>query len=480
MDYAVWLLAGTLFGFLIGIIPVAGATIGLITLFGFIDYFRADPYILVVFTTAIVVASTIGDSFASVVLNIPGAGGSAATMVDGFPMSQRGEAARALSAAVVTSCVNGAIWGTLVFAFLPWYSQFILNFGISEMLMFLMLAFVSVCFVNSTYWFRGIIALCLGIFVGLIGQDPIDGGARYTGGWDYLRDGVQMVPIMAGILAFPELWAAFRKSTIISKINTSQTWKQIAQGAKDSWRYKWDGVRGGLVGAFIGAVPGIGGSVADWLAYGQTVASNPNEEFGKGNVRGVIGAEGANNAQKATSYLPTILFGVPGAPFEVIILGLFMMVGLELGTPELLADHKFFDSIYSSYAGSLVLTFIISILFIRYAIKFVNVPFKYYFWPVMAILLWTSVQYTGYWEDYAMFAICCVVGLVMKRLKLSRAAFIIGFALSAQLERTFVQYVSLYDWSYFVTQPLSLTLFILTIIIGFYGIFINRAKGSYA
>lgn len=478
MDYALWALAGIAYGFIMGIIPVAGAATALVVLFPFVDVFRADPYILVCFTTAVVVASTIGDSFSSVVLNIPGASGSAATMVDGFPMARRGEAGRALSAAVTTSVVNGAIWGVLVFAFLPLYAKFVLNFGIPEMLMFLCLSFVSVVFVNSQYWFRGIIALALGIFLGLVGLDPITGAARFTGGWDYIAAGIQMVPIMAGVLAIPELVEAFKARH--EKIPAAlAAWQQVKQGIQDSWRYKWDGLRGGAIGAFIGVIPGIGGNIADWLAYGQTVASSPNEEFGTGNVRGVIGAEGANNSQKATSYVPTILFGVPGAPFEVIILALFAMVGLELGTPTLLTDTKFFDVLAGSYAASLVITFVISLFFIRWAQRAINLPFTWYFWPVMAVLVWSSVQYTGYWEDYAMLALCCLLGIGMKWLKLSRAAFIIGFALSDQLEKIWYQYTTLYSAGEFLHRPVALVLFVITVNVAVWGLFFNRVKISY-
>ena len=480
MDYALWTLAGIVYGFVMGLIPVAGATTALITLFPFVDVFRADPYLLVCFTTAIVVASTIGDSFASVVLNIPGASGSAASMVDGFPMTQRGEAGRALSAAITTSVANGAIWGVLVFAFLPWYAALVLNFAIPEMLMFLLLAFCSVVFVNSQYWVRGILALALGVFVGLIGQDPITGAARFTGGWDYLAAGVQLVPIMAGILAFPELIEAYHRAQV-RVIQSVNNWSQILQGMRDSWQHRWDGLRGGFVGAFIGIVPGIGGNIADWLAYGQTVAANRNESipFGQGNVKGLIGAEGANNAQKATSYVPTILFGVPGAPFEVIILALFMMVGLELGTPTLLADSHFFTAIGLSYAAALIVTFVVAMLFVHWAQRAINLPFAWYFWPVMAVLVWTSVQYTGYWEDYAVFAICCAVGVAMRGLKLSRAAFIIGFALSDQLEKIWYQYHMLYGTWDFASRPIAMTLCVLAITVTVWGLFFNRSQISY-
>ena len=203
---------GTLYGFVFGLIPVAGATTGLITVFSFYQFFQYEPYLLVVFTTSLVVSSSIGDSFSSIMLNIPGAGSSAATMIDGFPMAQRGEGARALGASICTSTANGLIWGIIVFFFLPYYTSIIIYFGIPEMLTFIILAFTSVIFISNKYYIRGVIALCLGIFLGMIGQDPSTGYERYTFNWTYLGDGLQIAPVLAGILAFPELYEALFES----------------------------------------------------------------------------------------------------------------------------------------------------------------------------------------------------------------------------------------------------------------------------
>lgn len=481
MEYILWLLLGIFYGFLIGIIPVAGAGTGLVALYGFTGYFVGDPYALVVFTTAIVVSSTIGDSFASVVMNIPGAAGSAATMVDGFPMARKGEGARALSAALTTSAVNGLIWGTLVFCFLPYYKNVIMAFAIPEMFAFLLLSFCCVCFVNSEYWVRGIAALIIGLFLGLTGLDPNTNAARFTFGWDYLRSGIQIAPVLAGFLAVPELLEAFKIKSEFVQIPKLGVWKQIQQGFCDSWEHKLDGLRGGAIGAVIGLLPGIGGNIADWLAYGQTVAANTKEkiQFGCGNVKGVIGCEGANNAQKATAYVPTVLFGIPAAPFEVIIMSLFMLVGLELGSPQLLSDMTFFTVLSASYFWSLLITFVVGVLFIRYAINIINAPFHYYFWPVMALMLWSCVQYTGYWEDYVMFFLCALAGVVFKYYKLSRAAVIIGFVLADRLEATFLQFDVLYTWSDLFTRPISAGILFVAAIAIVYGLFFNKARIKY-
>lgn len=492
-SYVIVLLLGVVYGFFVGLIPVAGATTGLIAVYSVVTYFH-DPYMLVVFTTAIVVSSSIGDSFCGVVMNIPGAGGAAATMIDGFPMSQRGEAARALSAAISTSWINGLIWGLLVFLFLPWYTKIVLYFGTAEMFSFLIFAMTCVIFISSKYWVRGIIALVAGVFVGLIGMDPNTAESRWITvipsfdletwtlafkDWDYIEAGIQMIPVMAGVLAFPELLSAYRMKAQKIQLTNGVIKGQLIQGIKDSWQYKWDGLRGGLIGGFVGLVPGIGGNIADWFAYSQTVAVAKKEgtPVGQGNVRGVIGCEGANNAQKATSYVPTVLFGIPGAPFEVIVMGLLMYVGLELGTPTVLADTTFFDYLLSSYLWSLLIILPISYGFIRYAVYITNIPFKFYFWPIMASLVWTCTQYTGLIDDYIMFGLCMLAGVVMKYLKFSRVSFLIGFILSHRLETSWVQFNTFgYGWEDLVFAPIPALFLSLTVVAAIWGMFFNKAK----
>ena len=143
MELAI-LMAGIVYGLIIGLIPAAGATTGLITLFGFMPYFVGDPYLGVIFCVAVVASSTTGDSFAGVLLGIPGANSAAATMVDGFPMAKNGEATRALSAAITSSTFNGLFWGSLTFLFLPYYTKIVMYMGIPELWALVLLAFVTV------------------------------------------------------------------------------------------------------------------------------------------------------------------------------------------------------------------------------------------------------------------------------------------------------------------------------------------------
>jgi TctA family transporter len=480
MHYGPWLLLGTLYGFIFGIIPVAGASTALLTIYGFIGYFKGDPYSLVVFTTSIVVAASVGDLFASVVLNIPGGGGSAATMIDGYPMARRGEAARAMSASVFSAVAQGTFWGILVILFLPYYANIVLAFGIPELLSFLILAVACICFLNSKLWVRSLLGLALGAFVGLIGTDPITLQGRFTGGWFYLADGIQFAPVMAGLMALPELismvWA--RTEYLQSEHNN---WQQIKQGWRDFWINKWLSFRNGIIGGVIGLLPGIGGPMVEWVSYGQTVATNKNEKipFGEGNIKGVIGPEGANLAQKATAYVPTVLFGVPAAPFEVVVMSLLAYVGMDLGSRRLLTDHLFFDVLSFGFLAGMFLTFFISIWFIRYATLITRVPIKYWVIPIIGLVIWSCTQYTGGWEDYAILLLATGAGFLFKYFKISRISFIIGFALSLKMEAMILQFNSLYHIADLLHRPIALTLLGISAAIVLYGAIFNRTTINY-
>ena len=471
------LVAGTLYGLLIGIIPSAGATTGLVALFGFISYFADQPYLGVIFCMAAVAASTTGDTYTGVLLGIPGANSAAATMVDGFPLAQKGQATYAITAAVTTSTVNGLLWGTLTFALLPWYTNLLMILGIPELWAFTLLALATVGFVSSTWWVRSLIAIAVGIGLGLIGTDPATNADRYTLGWDYLGDGIQLMPFVAGLFAIPELVDGLkrRRKTVDSADQLGQT----ISGVKAVWISKWDALRGGFIGAFVGLLPGLGGAMSDWMAYGSTVAAHPNEKFGDGNIKGVIGPEGANNAQKATSMISTVLFGIPGAPFAAVIMALFMYLGFELGTPDLAHDDHFFDSLTFGFMWATVLVGVFCLLFTRYISAITRVPYKYYFPILFIFITWACVQYTGGWEDYFILAVCSVLGILCKKYKFSRPAMVIGFILAERVEALTLQMTSLYSIDQLITRPIFVVLLLLTTCVFAWGITTKR-RLSYA
>ena len=475
-----FLFLGIFYGLIVGLVPAAGATTGLITLFGFMPFFASDPYLGVIFCVAVAASSTTGDSFSGVLLGIPGANSAAATMVDGFPMAQNGEASRALSAAITSSTLNGLFFGSLTFLFLPYYTNIVMYMGIPELWGLVVLAFVTVGFVSTKNYVRSIIAIVLGVILGLVGVDA-NNVPRFTLGWQYLEDGIQILPFVAGLFAIPELYSSWKRGSATNEVEYmySGTWKQVRQGIVDVFKSWKDSLRGGAIGSFIGLLPGLGGAMADWMAYGSTVASNPNEKFGIGNVKGVVGAEGANNSQKASSFIPTVLFGIPGAPFAAILMGLFLYIGIDLGSPETFYDDKLFDSMAFAFLLGTLITALICYVLAYYSSYLAKLPYKYYFPFILVVIVWATLQYTGGWEDIAVLTIFSIVGIIAKKYKFSRPALLIGFLLSDRIYSLTYQLTTLHTIHDLITRPIFIFI-VLSIMSILYWSLTKRSKLDYA
>ncbi len=453
------ILVGTLYGLIVGIIPGAGATTGLVALYGLMPYFADDPYLGVIFLMAVVAASTTGDSFTGILLGIPGASSAAATMVDGFPLAQQGRATYAISAAVTTSTINGLLWGCLVFLLLPWYSQLLMILGVPELWAFTILALATVGFISTSKIIRSLVAIAIGLTLGLVGVDPTNNAPRMTLGWFYLQDGIQLIPVVAGLFAIPELLDGLKKRTA----TTTAVHKEVLEGMRVVWTNRWLALRGGVIGAFIGLLPGLGGAMGDWMAYGSAVAANPNEKFGNGNIKGVIGPEGANNAQKATSMIPTVLFGIPGASFAAVLMGLFMYLNFEMGTPDIASDTRFFESLSIGFLSATVIVAVISILAVNVISKITSVPYKYYFPILLIIITWASMQYTGGWEDLVILIAFSLLGIGAKRYKFSRPAMLMAFILADKVEGLTLQIINLYTIEQLITRPIFIAIMLASI-----------------
>jgi TctA family transporter len=464
IEYIIWTLLGTLYGVIIGIVPMAGVTTGLLTVFGLADQFLANPYLGVVFMTSLIAACSTADSFTSILTGIPGSNTTAASIIDGYPMAKRGEAGRAIGIALMDSTINGLFWGAIAFGLMPFYSKLIMLFGIPEFMAFMILSLACVGFITSRNPVISVISIGIGIFIGMIGQDPATGAHRLTFGWEYLAAGVQMIPLIAGLFAVPELLQGFRQQNNRPE-PIQDYWRQLRQGFADCWHHRADVARGGAIGFFTGLLPGIGGTIGDIMAYGATVARHKTEKFGNGNFKGLLGCEGANNAQKPASLIPTVLFGIPGAPFAAIMMAICMYFGLELGSPALLEDNDFITALGVAFLVGTVLCFVLCIFTTRWIVKILEIPYWIYAVIIMAIVIWSCVQYSGTWNDIWMLVICSVLGIVCHRWKISRPAVLVAYILSEKLENYSQQALTLYSFSDLLQRPLFTTLLFASVLV---------------
>jgi TctA family transporter len=351
--------------------------------------------------------------------------------------------------------------------------------GIPELWALVLLAFVTVGFLSTKKYVRSVLAIILGVTLGLVGVDA-NNVPRFTMGWRYLEDGIQILPFVAGLFAIPELWDGWFNRKKTTAIDTGKgSFRDLLQGVKDTVRCWRDSIRGGAIGSFIGLLPGLGGAMADWLAYGATVASNPKEKFGNGNVKGIVGAEGANNAQKASSFIPTVLFGIPGAPFAAILMGLFLYLGIDLGSPDTFYDEKLFDSMTFAFLVGTVFTAVICYGLAYFAGWVTRVPYVYYFPFILAVIGWATLQYTGGWEDIAVLLAFSVLGVLCKKFQVSRPALLIGYLLSDRIYNLTYQLTTLHSVTDLITRPIFISIMICVILLLYWGI-TKRSRIDYA
>ena len=491
-DYVLWAMLGTLYGMLVGIIPIAGVTTALITVFSMGSYFMADPYVGLVFLTAIVASCASADSYTSILTGIPGASTTAACVIDGYPMAKRGEAARAMGIAIADSTFNGVLYAVLAFMLLPYYGKIIVLFGRPEFLGFMMMALACVGFVASKNVFLSVVAITFGLFLGFIGQDSV-GNARFAFGWEYLENGVGMIVLLSGLFGVPELLDGFRQKIKSAAPSMSDDyWKQLFQGFRDVRTHWRDMVRGGFIGFVTGLLPGVGGAVGDFLAYGATKAAHKEPQeipFGEGNPIGLLGCEGANNAQKVSSMIPAVLFGIPAAPFAAMVMAICMYFGMEIGRPSLLQDKDFIFSMAFGYIFGTIGVALLSILLYKWIIKILEVPYWIYATFIISVIIYANIQYTHGWEDMALLGILSAIGVVLKYFTVSRPAILVAYVVAAKIDEYFWGTLQLYgykQWKPGLTsmegfqwgELFSITghpLFVLSIVVSL-GIFVNSLR----
>ena len=474
MEIIFILLLGVLWGLMLGIIPTAGPSTALLTSFAFIPYFYNDPYLAVIFYTSCVAACATGDTWSSILLGIPGSSSSAATVLDGYPLAKQGKATYALSAAFTSSTLNGLFWGGLVFLFMPVYSKLLLVFGIPELLALNLLAFACVIFLTRNKILLGFVGLAIGLVLGYIGIDE-NNAPRLTFGWTYLQDGINVMIIAAGLFAMPELFDMAIGKNKLQKIQGN--FSQVKQGIRATLKNWFISFKGGAIGAIVGALPGIHGVVADWLAYAQTKASHKDEKFGDGNIKGVIGPEGANNSVCAASFVPTVVFGIPGTPFAAIILTIFYLLNFNLGSVELQSDTKFYQNLAIGFLGGTVLVGIFCLLLARPITYILKLPTRLYAFIITILIFWSCYQVSHTYNDILILIFCAVVGLLSKMLSINRPAMLLGFILFDKIESLTYQTVGLYNVSMLAERPIFIGLILLIFLAIYYGIrYINNNK----
>jgi TctA family transporter len=451
---------GVLLGLFLGIVPGIGGLAGMALLLPFT--FTMDSYAAFAMLLGMSAVTGTSDTIPAVLFGVPGSAGAQATVMDGNPMAKKGEAGRALSAAYTASLIGGLVGALILALSIPVLRPIMLHIGSPELLGFSVFGIAMVAVLSGTAPLRGLVAAGLGILLSMIGADPQTGTLRYTGGFFYLWDGLPIVPLVLGLFALPELADLAIKKMAITDKSKFDVRTGMKTGFMDAIKNWWLVVRGGALGAGVGAVPGLGSSVVDWIAYGwaaQTIKDS-DKTFGKGDVRGVIAPEAANNAITAGSLVPTIAFGVPGSASMAILLSVFLIHGLVPGPEMLTTNLSMSYAMVWSIAIANILGAGVCFMFSGQLAKIATLRYTLILPAVLVFVYVGAFQSTRNWGDlYALMGFA-VIGWIMKQLKWPRPPLMLGFVLGALIERYMFISSSRYgaDW---LGRPVVVILFAL-------------------
>ncbi len=448
-QHLLFMAVGVVIGLAVGILPGLGGIAGLSLLLPFL-YGMDEVSALAMLVGLIAVINT-SDTFTSVLMGIPGSSASQATVLDGFPLAQQGQAARALGAAFSASLIGGVFGALLLSVAVLVARPVILAFSTAEMFMLAVFGMSMIGVLAGASLAKGLAACGMGLVLGSIGAAPATGAERMYLGIDYLRDGLPLVVVALGLFAFPEIVDLLRLNRPIAKANKlGAGW---LQGFRDTLRHWFIVLRCSGLGALVGAIPGLGGSVVDWIAYGHVVQTSKDKtKYGSGDIRGVVAPESANNACQGGALMPTLLFGVPGSGSMAILLAGLVLLGIEPGPSMVGTNLSLSYTIVWTLALANVVGAGLCLALAGPIARLTLVPFTLIAPFMMVVITFAAFQARRDLSDLVLLLGVGLVGILLRRFGWPRPAVLIGFVLAPQAETYFYQAMQFYSWG-FLTRP---------------------------
>ena len=455
---------GIFLGFIVGILPGIGSPGAVALMLPFI--FEMDPVQAFAFLLGMyAVTGTTGD-ITSILFGVPGEVVATATIIDGHPMAKKGEAGRALGAALMSSLV-GAIVGAFSLALaIPIVTPLVLSFKSPE---FFSLAILGICFLaalSGDNKLKGVLAGGLGLVLSTVGLDYQENIERYTFGLVNLWEGVGLIAAAVGLFAVPEIVELWVKGSAIAEAKVGKL-GGVWQGVKDTFIHIGITVRCSMIGTFFGLVPGVSAALSQWVSYAHAVQSTRDKSgFGKGDVRGVLGPGAANNSGIGAAMIPTVAFGVPGSATTAILLGAFIIQGLQPG-PKMLTEHL---ALTFSFVWLIVISNIITValclLFLNHLAKITQVRGSLLIPSLFMLIFLAGFANTGSYFAMATTLVFGVMGVIMVNHGWPRPPLVLGLVLGSLVERNlFISYEIYGLW--FLTRPIVMVTFGVALVVIF-------------
>src|SRR6202051_3138176 len=456
-----FLFAGVCMGLSLGLLPGIGGVAGTALLLPFT--YNMDAHAAFGMLLGLGSTTTTADPISAILFGAPGHAASAATTLDGYPMTKRGEAGRALGASYMSALIGGLFGASLMAVALPILRPIILYIGSPELLSVAVFGISMVSVLSGSAPLRGLTAACFGMMLAMIGTEPQSGTLRWTLDTLYLWDGMPLVPFTLGIFALPELCdLAISRMAVVGQGQLVDTKTGMLLGVKDCMKHWFLILRCAWIGSAMGAIPGIGASVIDWISYGHALKTEKGaaQTFGKGDVRGVIAAESAPNSREGGALVPTVAFGVPSSAGMAILLGAVLIHRLVPG-PGMLTKHL--DITYSmvwSIAIANILGSGLCFLFSGQLAKVATLRYTLFMPGVLSLIYIGAFEASRNWGDIFSLMFFGMLGWAMKHFKWPRPPLVLGFILGGTIERYMFISIQRYGISWML-RPFVVVMFVM-------------------
>jgi putative tricarboxylic transport membrane protein len=457
---------GMFIGIIFGVIPGLSANVGIILLLPFT--FALDPVSAMTLLCAIYCGGTYGGSVSAITIGTPGTNAAAATLLDGYPLAQNGQANKALMTALVASTIGGAISAFVLLFASPAISKFTLNFGPPEYFTLGVFGLSVIASISGDNLCKGLIAGCFGVLISMVGLDQMSGALRFT--FDNLRlmTGLGLVPVLLGLFAIAvilgRVYEEFRgnqagKAFKLDK-NDKLTLSELKQCLPDIFRST-------VIGSIIGAIPGVGTGVAAFISYNEAKRHSKHpEKFGSGVIEGIAAPETANNAVTGTSLIPLLTLGIPGSAVAATLMGALMMHGLIPG-PNLFRNQG--PMIYAIMIGFVVMQLVMLVqgkFLSGFFAKVTSVP-KVLLIPTLLVTCFAGAfsLNNSVFDIYILLAFG-IISYIFKKTGVPAVPIILGYILGPVTEFNLRRALVMSEGSYsiFFTRPISLIFLILTVV----------------
>lgn len=470
---------GTLMGVIVGALPGLSGSTGIILLLPLV--YRLDADIALVLLCGLFCGSMYGGSIAAILLNTPGTPSATATLLDGYPMNQKGDAGRALGISAVSSFIGGLISAICLALVAPQLAKIALSFTSPD---FFALSIFGLSIMASTDKdvIKGLMSGFAGLLISTIGVDGVSGSDRFIFGNYKLMRGLQLLPVLIGIFAMSEVLTVVQKGGEREGLAANQRVGRVIPTKEDFKALLVSAIIGGLIGVFIGIIPGTGGAISCFLAYqvSKKLSKKP-ELFGTGIPEGIAAPESSNNGTTGGALIPMLCLGVPGDTVTSVMLGALTLIGVRPG-PQLFVEQEGIAIVYAILAGMIVIQFVMVIIGLglaKVSPYILKIP-QTLLLPVIAVLcLVGAYSNSNNMFDVLIAIMFGFIGFGMKKFKYPGAPMVLGIVLGPIAEQNLNRalIVSNNDWSTFLTHPISCCFLVLSLFIIVYSIFKNaRAK----